>query len=138
MQNPKIETLNSKQIQNPNVQHPKTYDLDERTEAFARACRLLIKQVPKTVANLEDTKQLARSSGSVAANYVEASEAVSKKDFFLRIKICRKEAKESRLWLRLLDIEGGLLAQRDQLVQEATELMRIFGAIIERERSGRS
>ncbi|MDO8648936.1 MAG: four helix bundle protein [Candidatus Peregrinibacteria bacterium] len=127
-----METLNSKQVQNPNAPNTKVYDLDERTETFARACRVLIKQSPRTIAGIEDGKQLARSSGSVAANYIEASEAVSQKDFYFRIKICRKEAKESRLWLRLMDVEGDLSSQRDQLVHEVTELMRIFGAIIKK------
>ena len=66
----------------------------------------------------------------VGANYIEANEALSKKDFVLRIKICRKEAKESRYWLRLLEAAGALDAERKALVQEAQELMNIFGAIV--------
>jgi four helix bundle protein len=61
--------------------------------------RKLVKQLPKTISNLEDVKQLVRASGSVAANWIEADEALSKKDFVFRVKICRKEAKESRLFL---------------------------------------
>jgi four helix bundle protein len=81
---------------------------------------------------VEDIKQVVRSSGSVAANYIEANEALSPKDFLHRIKICRKEAKESRLWLRLLDTHevDNLEKQRADLRQESTELMNIFGAII--------
>ncbi|MBW2031733.1 MAG: four helix bundle protein, partial [Deltaproteobacteria bacterium] len=61
-----------------------------------------------------------------------ANEALSKKDFRMRIKISRKEAKESRYWLRLVDIDGSedLAKQREELIQEATELMNIFGAIL--------
>lgn len=59
-----------------------------------------------SVGNKEDSKQLIRSSGSVGANYIEANEALSKKDFRMRIKISRKEAKGSRYWLRLVDIDG--------------------------------
>jgi four helix bundle protein len=81
-------------------------------------------------ANIEDARQAIRASGSVGANYIEANEALSKKDFVLRIKICRKEAKESRYWLRLLEAADTLGAERDQLVQEARELMNIFGAIL--------
>ena len=83
-----------------------------------------------TVENLENGKQLIRSAGSVAANYIEANEALSKKDFIMRIKICRKEAKESRLWLNLTLPKNELNAQRTRLVKEATELMKIFGSIL--------
>ena len=89
--------------------------------------------LPKTLPNIEIIKQLVRSAGSVGANYIEANEAVSKKDFSFRIKICRKEAKESRYWLKLLEIpdetpKKELLV----LINEATELMKIFGAITEK------
>jgi four helix bundle protein len=81
---------------------------------------------------MEDGKQLIRSSGSVAANYIEANEALSKKDFVMRIKICRKEAKESSLWLRLLDLgeHTAVANKRDRLRQEARELTLIFSAIV--------
>jgi four helix bundle protein len=72
----------------------KEYDLEKRTFEFAKKVRLFVKSLTKSVANMEDGKQLIRSSGSVGANYIEANESFSKKDFFLRIKICRKEAKE--------------------------------------------
>lgn len=99
---------------------------------FAKDCRTLVRSLPKTVSTIEDGKQLDRSSGSVAANYIEANEALSKKDFAMRIKISRKEAKESRLWLRLLvtDSNAELEGERKRLLQEATELMNIFGAIL--------
>jgi len=73
-----------------------------------------------------------RSSGSIGANYIEANESLSKKDFFMRIKISRKEAKESRYWLMLIDIisNDNLEIERKRLIQETTELMNIFGAII--------
>ena len=73
----------------------KIYDLEERTFIFAKECRFLLKKLPKTIQIFEDGKQLVRSSGSVGANYIEANESLSKKDFCYRIKICRKEAKES-------------------------------------------
>jgi len=86
----------------------------------------------KTPANMEDGKQLIRSSGSIGANYIEANEALSKKDFLMRIKICRKEAKESRYWLRLVDtdIRNELEKQREALENEARELTHIFGSIV--------
>jgi four helix bundle protein len=73
---------------------------------------------------------LVRSSGSVGANYIEANESLSKKNFVLRIKICRKEAKETRYWLRLIEVTDHVGPERDALVQEAQELMNIFGAIV--------
>jgi four helix bundle protein len=108
----------------------KQYDLEERTLDFAKRVRLLVKKLPKTIANIEDSKQLIRSSGSMGANYIEANEALSKKDFVMRIKICRKESKESRYWLRLLDVPDLLEEERQTLIKEADELMKIFSAIM--------
>jgi four helix bundle protein len=84
------------------------------------------------IANVEDGKQLVKASGSVGANYIEANEALSKKDFLMRIKICRKESKESRYWLKLVEVTDGEKQEvrRQELVQEATELMSIFGSIV--------
>ncbi len=109
----------------------KIYDLDERTFRFSRQIRIFVRDLPKTTSNISDIKQLIRSSGSIGANYLEASESLSKKDFVMRIKISRKEAKESIYWLRLLEIQTKSLEDvRKSLVQEATELMKIFGSII--------
>lgn len=113
------------------IQSNKKFDLDERTKKFAKDCRILIGNLKKSISIIEDCKQLARSSGSVAANYIEASESLSKKDFVHRIKICRKEAKESKLWLELLS-NADSLKDPDILIGEATQLMKIFGAIIEK------
>ena len=112
------------------IQNPKQYDLEERTLGFAKIVRVFVKKLPRTVSNIEDGKQLIRSSGSVGANYIEANESFSKKDFIIRIKICRKEAKETRYWLKLLDINNSLEKERDDLIGEVTELMKIFGSII--------
>ena len=85
------------------------------------------------MANIEDGKQVVRSSGSVGANYIEANESLSKKDFALRIKICRKEAKETAYWLKLFEVtDGHTEKEQKDLVQEATELMKIFGAILQK------
>ena len=81
---------------------PKKYDLEELTLQFAIDCRMFLKKLPKTISNQEDGKQLVRSSGSVGANYIEANESLSKKDFNYRIKISRKEAKESAYWLKII------------------------------------
>ncbi|MBU0974164.1 four helix bundle protein [Patescibacteria group bacterium] len=107
------------------------YDLDDRTFQFAKRCRDFVKKLPRTISNIEYGKQLIRSSGSIAANYIEANEAISKKDFSHRIKICRKEAKESHLWLRLCTVGDSKSLEKEQqkLIQEAMELTKIFGAI---------
>jgi len=112
----------------------KPYDLEERTLKFAKDVRAFVKKLPKTVANIEDSRQLVKASGSVGANYIEANESISKKDFIFRIKICRKESKESRYWLRLLDTENDaeLDLEREDLMRESTELMKIFGAILQK------
>src|SRR6476659_10221982 len=113
-------------------QTKKRYDLEDRTRAFAREVRLFIKSLPKNTANFEDGKQLVRASGSVGANYIEANEALSDKDCLVRVKISRKEAKESRYWLRLIDLEAkpDLEPERVALIQESEELTRIFSAIV--------
>lgn len=86
----------------------------------------------KTFPNIEIARQLIRSSGSVGAHYIEANESLGTKDFAVKMKICKKDAKESRYWLQLLDCSGDLNALRDRLIQESTELMNIFGAILEK------
>jgi four helix bundle protein len=78
------------------------YTLEERTYQFAKSVRIFCKELSKSLLNSDDIKQLIRSSGSIGANYVEANESLSKKDFLMRVKISRKEAKESIYWLRLI------------------------------------
>ena len=108
------------------------YDLEQRTFQFAKMTREFVRKLPKSTGNIEDGKQVVRSSGSIGANYIEANEALSRKDFLMRIKISRKEAKESRYWLRLIDTNDNeaLDKKRNDLIKESTELMNIFGAII--------
>ncbi len=110
------------------------YDLEERTFQFAKNVRLLIKKLPRTTGNLEDGKQVIRSSGSIGANYIEANESLSKKDFLMRLKISRKEAKESIFWLRLIQETNHLENENMliSLIQEAAELKKILSAIIEK------
>ena len=112
--------------------NPKPRDLEERTFRFAESVRLFVKQLPRSISNAEDVRQLVRASGSVAANWIEADEALSKKDFLMRVKICRKEAKESCLFLRLVDAgsTGATVSARDKLSAEARELTLIFSSII--------
>ena len=114
------------------TQNTKRYDLEDKTLDFAKRIRVFVAKLKSTPANIEDIKQLIRSSGSVGANYIEANEALSKKDFAMRVKICRKEAKESRYWLKLVNTgEDKMLEQeRKGLENEALELTHIFGAIV--------
>lgn len=118
------------------IQNPKQFDLEGRTYTFALRCRDFVKSLPRTISNIEYGKQLIRSSGSQAANYIEANESLGAKDFLLHIKICRKEAKESRLWLRLCVVGENLELKNEQiaLIQEALELTKIFGSILEKSR----
>ena len=108
------------------------YDLEERTFKFAKNIRIWIKTLPMTISNIEDIKQLIRASGSVGANYIEANESFSKKDFVFRIKICKKEAKESGYWIRLI-LESNENIQEEKtgklLLQESIELKKIFSSI---------
>lgn len=110
------------------------YDLEKRTYQFALAVRKFTKTLPQTISNREDVKQLIRASGSVGANYIEANEALSKKDFLMRIRISRKDAKESIYWLRLLRDNNNLEYDNEvnRLIREATELKKIFSTIIEK------
>lgn len=114
------------------IKNSKQYDLEERTYNFAKKVRFFIKEIAKKLENIDDLKQLLRSSGSVGANYIEANEALSKKDFILRVKICRKEAKESAYWLKLLEINNNQIIDKEKtnLIKEANELMNIFGSIV--------
>ena|SRR3972149_2583631 len=110
------------------------YDLEERTFQFAKDVRLFVKTLPKTIANIEDSKQVVKASGSVGANYREANEALGKKDFLMRIRISRKESKESAYWLRLIN-ETNILdnhKEAERLIKEATELKKIFSSIVEK------
>jgi len=113
------------------------YDLEERTFEFAKSVRLFVKTLPKSIGNIEDCKRLIKSSGSVGANYREANEALSKKDFVFRIKISRKEAKESIYWLRLIDESNRLpnSEEAEGLIQEANELKKILSSIVQKSKS---
>ncbi len=110
------------------------YDLEERTFQFAKNVAFYIKKLPKIISNLEHGKQVIRSSGSVGSNYIEANEALGKKDFAMRIRISRKEAKESAFWLRLIIEINSEEYQEEgkKLLQEATELKKIFSSILEK------
>ncbi len=77
-------------------EHSRRFDLEERTYEFGRRVRAFVKRLKRTLGNIEDARQLIRASGSVGANYIEANEALGKKDFLMRIKICRKEPQRTQ------------------------------------------
>ena len=123
--------------QDPNAKNQasaksKVFDLQPRTLQFAKDVRDFVRVLPKTISNLEDIRQLIRASGSVGANYIEANEALGKKDFAMHIKISRKEAKESRFWLDLVDVDSdsGLALRRQKLEEEAFAFIKMFSAIL--------
>ena len=107
------------------IRNNKRFDLEDRTLHFARDVRVFVRGLKPETASFEDGKQVVRSSGSVGANYLEANEAISKKDFLLRLRIAKKEARETIYWLTLLEAP-------ERLVNEAREIMHILGAILEK------
>ena len=109
-------------------------DLIERTEKFADAVRQWVRTLPRTISNAEDVKQLVRSSGSVAANQIEADNALGDQDRLMKFRICRKEARESGLWIRLLDAgaEAALQQEKARLNDESAQLVKIYSTIINR------
>ncbi len=110
----------------------KKYDLEDRTLKFAKDCIDLCKLLVRDTINIELVSQLIRSSGSVGANYREANDSTTKKDFFHRIGICRREAKESKYWLELLSHSNQKFSDKiEPLSDEALQLARIFASIVE-------
>jgi four helix bundle protein len=109
----------------------KPFDLEERSLQYSKDIISLLNKVPKSLSNIEIAKQLIRSAGSVGANHIEANESPGKKDFLLHARIARKEAKESRYWLQLLECSDSTQSSKDQLVRESAELLKIFSKIIE-------
>jgi len=105
-------------------------ELYERLFSFAQKNLDLVKRLPKTRYNLDYGSQLIRCSASPGANYIEAVEGASRKDFIYRLKVCRKECKESIHWLRLIKFANkevhDIVEDCDELIVEARELIRIF------------
>lgn len=109
----------------------KEYDLEKRTLIFAKNIRSFVKALPRTLGNREDGRQLIRSSGSIGANYLEANYSLSKKDFRMRIKISRKEARETVYWLELVDTENNKVLEnkKESLLDEGIQLLKILTTI---------
>lgn len=107
--------------------------LDERTLEFAKNIIRLCRKLSKNSVTIEPIKQVMRSGCSVGANYREANDALSKKDFVFRMRISRKEAKETMYWLELLtEACPEFQNEIDPLMQEAHELVKILSSIIEK------
>ena len=114
-----------------NKKQNKPYDLEERTLEFAKMIIRLCKRLPKDTINIKLIGQLISSSGSVGANYREANESLSKKDFIHRMKITRKECKESSYWLELLKEANPKFSEEvDKCIMESKELRNIFTSVI--------
>jgi four helix bundle protein len=121
------------------LEKSKPYDLEERTYAFAVEVRLFLRHTKWEAISWPDIKQLLRSSGSVAANYVESVEAISDSDSLYRLRIAKKEARESGMWLPLLNdcnpIDHQTHTALHQLISETGELVKIFASIIRKKSS---
>ena len=108
----------------------KIYDLEDRTYNFTKSVIDFYKKLPKNSINFSLMDQVVRSSGSVGANYIEVNEVLSKKDFHYRIKICLKEAKESKYWLLLItDSNNEFIKETSPMISESIELVKIFSSI---------
>jgi four helix bundle protein len=117
------------ECQNPN--YKKTFDLEERTARFGEAVIDFVKLLPKNQVNSVLISQITRSGTSIGANYMEADAAKSKKDFRHKIALCKKEAKETKHWLRMIAKANS--DKRDEckkLFKEAQELTLIFSSIL--------
>lgn len=120
-ENPNFKTRNQK------------YDLEERTGQFGECIIELCKSIPQTNITHSLVSQLIRSGTSIGANYMEANGAESKKDFSHKISICKKEAKETMHWLRML--VKSCDEKKDTIYtlwKEAHELTLIFSSILHR------
>jgi len=116
---------------NDQIISTKKYDLEERTAVFAEHIIDLMKKMPNNPINKRMIEQLVGSGGSMGANYCEANEAESKKDFIHKVGICKKETKETKHWLRLLARANPEFAEEFRILwKECQELLLIFSAIV--------
>jgi four helix bundle protein len=115
-------------------ENKRVYDLEERTAVFAERVREFCLKLPRNFANNEYVRQLLRAGSSPGANYIEANFSIGEKDFNMKIKTCRREAKESAYWLRLIVTDGSTFMETERLnlTQEAKELVLIFNAILKK------
>ena len=115
------------------IQKSHTYDLEDRTLEYGKRIIRMVKSLPKNNINFRLADQIIRSGTSLGANYREANETETKKDFQFRLRICRKEAKETIYWIKLIIEANPELSQRMQLLlSETLELLKIFASILEK------
>ena len=135
----KIENVQGSPEKSVKTEKGNRYDLEERTASFAIRVRDFCLKLPGNLPNIEYVPQLIRAGSSPGANYIEANDAIGDKDFRMKIKICRRESKESGYWLRLAITDGSNdnEEERSQLRQEAKELLLIFTAILKSRASNR-
>jgi len=106
------------------------YDLEERTAKFGEEIIKFVRTIPVNIITKEIIPQLIKSGTSIGANYSEADDAESKKDFKHKIGICKKEARETKHWLRLISVACPDLTEKSRILwQEAKELHLIFNSI---------
>ncbi|MDO9510053.1 MAG: four helix bundle protein [Candidatus Magasanikbacteria bacterium] len=118
------------------IQNSKHYDLEDRTFEYSKRIIKLCKSLGNDLINRNLANQLIRSGTSMGANYREANETETKKDFQFRIRICRKEGKETVYWVKLVMEANPEIAERlESLLQETNELVKIFVAILEKTKS---
>ena len=112
----------------------KIYDLEERCFQFAKDIAFFCKKLPMNLVNREYIKQLVRSSSSVGANYIEANECLGEKDFLMRLRISRKEAKETSFWLRLITETNSETFKEEgtRFNNESNELKKYFHQLFKR------
>jgi four helix bundle protein len=109
----------------------KVYELEERTARFGEAVIAFAKQLSQSPVMLPLISQIVRSATSVGANYCEADDAESKRDFRHKIGLCRKESRETKHWLLMIAAAEPATKQEARVLwQEAKELNLIFGAIL--------
>src|SRR4030066_1359127 len=112
-----------------NHQLPKRFDLEDRTLRFAKEIINFCKKLPNNTINFKLIDQIIRSAGSMGANYREANDSLSKKDFIHRLRITRKESKETIFWLELIK-ESNKNVNINNLIDECSKLRNIFSTII--------
>jgi len=106
------------------------YDLEERTFLFALRADDYANRLPRTISNIENGSQLLRAAGAVGANYIESIESLSKKNFKIRIQISKKKTREARFWLRLTEPSHDKINEKECLIHETSELMKLFCTIL--------
>lgn len=118
------------------ISNSKHYDLEDRTLEYGKRIVRMCKNLPSLHINSNLINQVLRSGTSVGANYREANETETKKDFQFRMRICRKEAKETVYWLKLIiEANKNLQNRIEPLLQETEELVKIFASIIQKTKS---